>query len=277
MSKTENIARRSGSNLAFAFFCLPKQKRRDISTFYAFCRHVDDIADDPGLPTEERRARLEGWRSWIRRSSPEEEPDFAGEVRELIKKYSLKVLHFEDILNGVEMDLRQVRFQTFAELSEYCYRVASAVGLISIEIFGYKNARCRDYAYYLGLALQLTNIIRDVGADLANGGRIYLPLDEMAQFNYPEEELVQRKYDDRFIDLMKFQAERAHAYFQRATESLPPEDHRSMKAAELMREVYFKLLTRIEKDRFRVFKKKYRLSRPEKLWIISRHFATNLA
>jgi phytoene synthase len=275
MSNAENITRKSGSNLALAFFCLPKEKRRDISTFYAFCRQVDDIADDPGLPTEERRARLESWRSWIRRSSPEE-PDFAGEIRQLIKKYSLKVLHFEDILNGVEMDLRQVRFPTFAELSEYCYRVASAVGLISIEIFGYKNARCRDYAYYLGLALQLTNIIRDVGSDLANGGRIYLPLDEMAKFNYSEEELVQRKYDDRFVALMKFQAERAHAYFQRATESLPAEDHRSMKAAELMRAVYFRLLTRIENDHFRVFEKKYRLSRPEKLWIISRHFAANL-
>jgi phytoene synthase len=275
MSNAENIARRSGSNLAFAFFCLPKEKRRDISIFYAFCRHVDDIADDPGLPTEERRARLEAWRWWIRRSSPGES-DFADEIRKLIKKYSLKVLNFEDILNGVEMDLQQVRFPTFAELSEYCYRVASAVGLISIEIFGYKNACCRDYAYYLGLALQLTNIIRDVGSDLANGGRIYLPLDEMGRFNYPEGDLVQRKYDDRFVALMKFQAERAHAYFQRATESLPAEDHRSMKAAELMREVYFKLLTRIEKDRFRVFTKKYRLSRPEKLWIISRHLATNL-
>jgi 15-cis-phytoene synthase len=275
MTKAENIARRSGSNLALAFFCLPKEKRRDISTFYAFCRHVDDIADDPGLPTDERRAQLESWRSWIRRPSAEE-PDFAGEIRQLIKKYSLKVLHFEDILNGVEMDLQQVRFRTFAELSEYCYRVASAVGLISIEIFGYKNVRCRDYAYYLGLALQLTNIIRDVGSDLANGGRIYLPLDEMAKFNYSEEELTQRKYDDRFVALMKFQAERAHAYFQRATDSLPAEDHRSMKAAELMRAVYFRLLTRIENDHFRVFQKKYRLSRPEKLWIISRYFATNL-
>jgi phytoene synthase len=275
MTKAENIARRSGSNLALAFFCLPKEKRRDISTFYAFCRHVDDIADDPGVPTEERRAQLESWRSWIRRSTAEE-PDFAGEIRQLIKKYSLKVLHFEDILNGVEMDLQQVRFPNFAELSEYCYRVASAVGLISIEIFGYKNVGCRDYAYYLGLALQLTNIIRDVGTDLANGGRIYLPLDELAKFNYSEEELAQRKYDDRFVALMKFQAERAHAYFQRATESLPTEDHRSMKAAELMRAVYFRLLTRIENDHFRVFKKKYRLSQPEKLWIISRHFATNL-
>jgi 15-cis-phytoene synthase len=275
MSKAQNITRRSGSNLAFAFFSLPKAKRRDISTFYAFCRNVDDIADDPGLPVEERRAQLEGWRSWIRRSS-EGEPDFADEIRQLIRKYSLKVLHFEDILSGVEMDLQRVRFATFAELSEYCYRVASAVGLISIEIFGYKNTHCRDYAYYLGLALQLTNIIRDVGSDLANGGRIYLPLEEMARFNYSEEELIQRKYDERFIDLMKFQAERAHAYFQKATETLPAEDRRSMVAAELMREVYFKLLTRIEKDRFRVFKKRYRLSRPEKLWIISRHFATNL-
>src|SRR5260370_41513798 len=117
-------------------------------------------------------------------------------------------------------------------------------------MFGYKNVRCRDYAYYLGLALQLTNIIRDVGTDLANGGRIYLPLDEMARFNYSEEELIQRKYDERFVALMKFQAERAHAYFQRATETLPAEDCRSMIAAELVLEGDFNLLIRIRKERF---------------------------
>ena len=275
MSETQKIARKSRSNLAFAFFSLPKEKRQDISTFYAFCRNVDDAADAPGVSLAERKALIEGWRSWIRRSDPKE-PGFAGEIRQLIRKYSLKILHFEDILNGVESDLEPVRFETFSRLSEYCYRVASAVGLISIEIFGYRNPRCRDYAYYLGLALQLTNIIRDVGVDLKNGGRIYLPLDEMARFNYSEADLVQRKYDDRFIELMKFQAERAHAYFQKAVEVLPPEDRRSMIAAELMRQIYYRLLTRIEKDQFRVLSKKYRLSRPEKLWIISRHFVTKL-
>src|SRR5260370_4945341 len=140
------------------------------------------------------------------------------------------------------MELQRVRFASFAELTEYCYRVASAVGLISIEIFGYKNVRCRDYAYYLGLALQLTNIIRDVGTDLANGGRIYLPLDEIARFNYSEEELVQQKYDERFVALMKFQAERAHAYFQRATETLPAEDHLSIISWQLLRKVDFSVL-----------------------------------
>jgi len=275
MTQAEKIARKSGSNLAFVFFSLPKEKRVDISTFYAFCRLVDDIADDSAAPLAERRAELGNWRTWIRRSGPGE-PELAGEIRRLINKYSLKVLLFEDILDGVESDLEPVRYQDFSHLSEYCYRVASAVGLVSIEIFGYRNTRCRDYAYYLGLALQLTNIVRDVGVDLENGGRIYLPLDEMAQFSYSEADLMARTYDDRFVNLMRFQAERAHAHFKKATEMLPPEDRRSMIAAELMREVYFTLLGRIERDGFRVLSKKYRLSRPEKLWIISRHLAKNL-
>jgi len=275
MTQAEKIARKSGSNLAFVFFALPKEKRTDISTFYAFCRLVDDIADDPGLLPAERREQLEKWRSWIRCSGAGE-PDFAAEIRQLIGKYSLKVLHFEQILDGVESDLEAVRYQTFSQLAEYCYRVASAVGLVSIEIFGYRNPRCRDYAYHLGLALQLTNIIRDIGVDLKNGGRIYLPLDEMAQFGYSETDLSEQIYDDRFVDLMRFQACRAHAYFQKATEMLPPEDRRSMIAAELMRRVYFALLERIERDGFRVFSKKYRLSRAEKLWIISRHLAKSL-
>ncbi|MBV8814245.1 MAG: squalene/phytoene synthase family protein [Verrucomicrobia bacterium] len=275
MTQAEKIARKSGSNLAFVFFSLPKEKRVDISTFYAFCRLVDDIADDSAAPLIARRAELENWRTWVRRSG-QEEPELAGEIRRLISKYSLKLLYFEDILNGVESDLEPVRYQNFSQLSEYCYRVASAVGLVSIEIFGYRNSRCRDYAYYLGLALQLTNIIRDVGVDLKNGGRIYLPLDEMAQFSYSEADLMAQTYDDRFVNLMRSQAERAHAHFQKATEMLPPEDRRSMVAAELMREVYFTLLNRIERDGFRVLSKKYRLSRAEKLWIISRHLAKNL-
>jgi 15-cis-phytoene synthase len=275
MTQAEKIARKSGSNLAFVFFSLPKEKRIDISIFYAFCRLVDDIADDSVAPLAERRAKLENWKVWIRRPGPGE-PETASEIRHLIAKYSLKVLHFEDILNGVESDLEPVRYHNFSQLSEYCYRVASAVGLVSIEIFGYRNAGCRDYAYYLGLALQLTNIIRDVGVDLKNGGRVYLPLDEMAQFRYSEAELMARTYDDRFLNLMRFQADRAHAYFRKATEVLPAEDRRSMIAAELMREVYFALLNRIEHDDFRVLSKRYRLSRPGKLWIVSRYLAKNV-
>jgi 15-cis-phytoene synthase len=166
----------------------------------------------------------------------------------------------EEIIDGVEMDLRNVRYDSFEELRVYCYRVASAVGLVSIEIFGYRNPACRQYAIQLGLALQMTNIIRDVGKDLSNG-RIYLPQQDLARFEYPEEDLHLKKYNDPFLRLMEFEAARAEEFFAHAAELLPREDRRSMVAAEIMRSVYQGLLRRMKADGFRVFEKEYRLSR----------------
>ena len=165
MSETKQITKKSQSNLAFAFFSLPKEKRRDITTFYAFCRRVDDAADDPDVPMPKRRHWLQGWRRWLVRPESDE-PGFAPELRALIDKYKIDRRLFEEILLGVEMDLEPVRFENFEELHRYCYRVASAVGLVSIEIFGYRNVQCKEYAHKLGVALQLTNIIRDVEKDL---------------------------------------------------------------------------------------------------------------
>jgi 15-cis-phytoene synthase len=169
----------------------------------------------------------------------------------------------EEIIEGVEMDLHNVRYNSFEKLRLYCYRVASAVGLVSIEIFGYCNPACRQYAIHLGLALQMTNIIRDVGKDL-NNGRIYLPQQDLARFNYPEEDLRLRKYNEPFLRLMEFEAARAEEFFAHAADLLPREDRRSMVAAEIMRSVYQALLRRMKADGFRVFEKEYRLSRLEK-------------
>ena len=263
MSEAKEITKKSQSNLAFAFISLPKEKRQDIVTFYAFCRKVDDAADDPNVPMADRKNWLQRWRRWLHQAEPGE-PGFAGELRTLIKKYRIDHQLFEEILLGVEMDLEPVRFQNFEALHQYCYRVASAVGLVSIEIFGYRNPQCKEYARRLGVALQLTNIIRDVDKDLQNGGRIYLPLNELAMFGYSEEALRSRTYNVSFFRLMQFQAERAHSFFREAKRSLPAEDRRSMIAAEGMRAIYFALLRRIEKDRFRLFEKTYRLSRAEK-------------
>jgi 15-cis-phytoene synthase len=271
MSSADQITKKSRSNLAFAFLALPAEKRRDITAFYAFCRRVDDAADDPGIALEQRRQWLQNCRRWLREKISDE-PTFAGEVRALIAKYRIPLDLFEDILTGVESDLEPVRYPSFAELSQYCYRVASAVGLVSIEIFGYRNARCRDYAYKLGMALQLTNIIRDVETDLKNGGRIYLPLDEMKQFGYSPRALEQREYDERFVKLMKFQAARAKDFFTQARAALPREDRGSMVAAEGMREIYSALLRKIEKDEFKVFWHKYRLNNAEKLFLLVRQF-----
>jgi len=267
MSEAKEITKKSQSNLAFAFISLPREKRQDITTFYAFCRQVDDAADHPDVPLAERRHWLQGWRRWLRQAEPGE-PGFASELRNLIEKYRIDDRLFEEILLGVEMDLEPVKFQDFKALHRYCYRVASAVGLVSIEIFGYRNPQCKEYAQRLGVALQLTNIIRDVNKDLQNGGRIYLPLNELAMFGYSEEALRNRTYNSSFVRLMQFQAERARAFFREAKRLLPAEDRRSMVAAEGMGAIYFTLLERIENDRFRLFEKPYRLNRLEKAMLM---------
>lgn len=256
------ITGESKSNLALAFVALGRERRKDITVFYAFCRVIDDIADSTELNVEEKSRRLTAWRRWLREGSPAEST-IAREVRELIAKYSLRPAMLEEIIDGVEMDLERVRYETFDSLRLYCYRVASAVGLVSIEIFGYRNPACREYAIQLGLALQVTNIIRDVGKDVRIG-RIYLPQEDMARFNYSEDDLLQQKYNDSFVRLMEFEATRADEFFAAAGSFLPSEDRRSMVAAEIMGSVYRGLLKRMKADRFRVFEKGYRLTSIEK-------------
>lgn len=274
MNEVNEITRKSQSNLAFAFVSLPKQTRQDIITFYAFCRHVDDAADDPDVLLPDRQRWLQGWRRWLVESE-DDEPGYAADVRALIANYKIDRQLFEEILLGVEMDFEPVRFENFDALYRYCYRVASAVGLVSIEIFGYKDPQCKEYAQKLGVALQLTNIIRDVDRDLRNGRRIYLPLNELRMFGYSEQALLNRVYNGAFLHLMQFQAERAHSFFREARRLLPPEDRRSMVAAEGMRAIYHALLLRIEKDRFRMFEKQYRLTRLEKGIILAGRIVSN--
>lgn len=253
------ITRESKSNLALAFVALGRERRADITIFYAFCRVIDDIADSPETSPDDKARALADWRKWIRESAAEE-PDLARDVRGLYAKYAITPPMLDEIIDGVEMDLGSVRYETFEELRLYCYRVASAVGLVSIEIFGYRNQACRDYAINLGLALQVTNIIRDVGKDLSNG-RVYLPREDLARFEYSEADLEARRHNDAFVRLMAFEAERAEEFFSRAAALLPREDRRSMVAAEIMASVYHTLLRRMKGDRFRVFEKEYRLSK----------------
>jgi len=197
------------------------------------------------------------------RTEAPDEPLLARDVRQLMDKYSLPPDMLEEIIAGVEMDLSIARYPNFEELRVYCYRVASAVGLVSIEIFGYRNPRCREYAIDLGLALQMTNIIRDVWKDF-HAGRIYLPQEDLARFNYSEADLAKRQYNEQFIQLMRFEASRAREFFGRAVAELPSEDCRAMAPAEIMRSIYEALLRRIELDNFRVLEKEYRLSKLEK-------------
>jgi len=272
MQESQAITRKSASNLALAFVLLPKAKREGMSALYAFCREVDDVADEETLPVEERRAQLALWRADIARACAGELPQFAvnQELTPFIRQHHLPYQLFDELIRGVEMDLDIKRYETYQELEQYCYRVASVVGLLSIEIFGYKNPVCRDYANHLGKALQLTNILRDVRTD-AERGRIYLPLSELARFEVTEEEILRLQYSERFKNLASSVAEEARRFYQLAQKTLPPEDRRSMGAAELMGSVYWRLLRKLELQAFDVFgPRPTRLGKLQKTLLIGR-------
>jgi len=263
------ITKASKSNLALAFVALPPGRREDITSFYAFCRLVDDIADDPAVPVEEKLRRIGLWRESLADNFAGE-PAIAPAIREIIRKYMVQKSLFEEILDGVEMDLAPRRYATFEELQAYCYRVAGAVGLVSIEIFGYRNDACKRYAIALGTALQLTNILRDIREDWENGERIYLPLEDLERFQYTPGDVASRVHDERFLRLMNFEADRAIAFYNEASSVLPPEDRRSMTPARIMAEVYGRILRKMRAEGFRVYEKRYRLGTLRKAAIVSR-------
>jgi phytoene synthase len=272
MEASQSITRRSASNLALAFVLLPRAKRQGMSALYAFCREVDDVADDETVPVEERRRRLAEWRADVERACSGGTPRKAvnRELQPYIVKHRLPLALFEELIRGVEMDLAIKRYQSMDDLEQYCYRVASVVGLLSIEIFGYQNPRCRDYALYLGKALQFTNILRDVRND-AERGRIYLPLDHLQRFGVAESEILALRYTDRFRQLAEAVAARARHFYERAREALPTEDRRSMAAAELMGSVYWRLLRKLEFQQFDVFgPNPTRLTKMQKILLILR-------
>jgi phytoene synthase len=272
MEESRTITRKSASNLALAFVLLPRAKRDGMSTLYAFCREVDDVADDESVPVERRREQLAAWRDDVRRACSNETPRFAvnRELQVAIKQYQLPFEYFDELIRGVEMDLDIKRYDNYEQLELYCYRVASVVGLLSIEIFGYQNAACREYAIYLGKALQLTNILRDVRSD-AERGRIYLPLSELRRFNVAPEEILRLEYSQRFFELATSVAQRARHFYRMANDALPAADRRSMGAAELMGTVYWELFRKLERRRFDVFgPKKTRLNKGQKLLLILR-------
>ncbi len=269
MTEAAEITRRAKSNLAFAFACVPKERRVDLKTFYAFCRIVDDIADDTSLPVEKRQAELDSWKAALGHSR-HPAGSLEAEVVALRDRYRIDSELFQEIIRGCESDLVPQRFGTWEDLRQYSYRVASAVGLVSVPLFGASEAS-REYAITLGHALQLTNIIRDVGEDLSNGVRIYLPLADLARFQYSERDLIGRVHDGRFLALMSFEADRAEGLFAQAHALLPSADRHAMRAAEVMRKIYHSLLVRMRKGRFHVFDRRYRLSKFHKISILLRH------
>ena len=272
MNESQEITKKSASNLALAFILLPKEKREAMAALYAFCREVDDVADEEDEPVEIRRERLQEWREDIRTACAGGDPKFPvnREIKPVAARFGLPVELFEELIRGCEMDLDTKRYQTFEDLELYCYRVASVVGLLSIEIFGYTNPACKDYAVYLGKALQFTNILRDVKTD-AELGRIYLPLKELERFDVRPEELLNFEYSDRYRRLAESVAERAREFYRKANEALPAEDRKAMGSAELMGSVYWRLLGKLDGRGFNVFGPKLtRLTKLQKIGLILR-------
>lgn len=267
-AETRAIVHASRSNLALAFVALPRERRSDIMTFYAWCRLIDDIADSSTATCDQRRDALGLWQRALR-GPVSGEAALAASIREVMDKYAVDVAHFDEIIAGVEMDLAGLRYETWEALKVYCHRVASVVGLISIKIFGCQDPQAAEYASVLGLALQLTNILRDVGEDFRNGGRVYLPREDLDRFGYPAENLALELHNPAFLALMNFEAKRARDLFSGAAALLPASDRRALVAAEIMRAIYRRLLERMTADNFQVFRQRYALGRLTKLGVIA--------
>lgn len=261
------LTRASGSNFYYSFLFLPKSQREAIHAVYAFCREVDDSVDAASSPEEASR-RVEFWRAELAAACEGGSPShpIAISLSTHLKHHPIRRRDLEEVIDGVAMDIKPGRYRTFEDLRGYCHRVASAVGLVCIEIFGYTDPSARDYAVTLGLAFQLTNILRDVGSD-AERGRVYLPLDDMARFGCREEDLRARQPSAAFRELMTFETARARALFIEAKRLLPERDRGSLFAAEIMGGIYEALLDKIEARGYDVLAGKIRLSRARKLLI----------
>lgn len=270
MSAASEITRKAKSNLAFALKILPRARREDMVVFYAFCRTMDDLADAPDLPAEQRLKSLDLWENGIIHGfdAPDE---FQQQVISLRDRQQIPDHLLIAIIDGCRMDLQPQRFATWEDLSDYIWKVSCAVGLVSIRIFGCVDAESERYAIALGHALQLTNILRDVGEDHANGQRIYLPTEDLARFHYTEQDLAAQVRDARFLALMDYQAERAEGFFREAAAALPARDRKALLPASIMGEIYQVLLKKMLQDRFHIFGNRYRISKARKLLILSKH------
>ncbi len=262
----QDKAAKSGSSFYYSFRFLPPIQRQAIIALYAFCREVDDTVDEIS-ETDIARAKLEWWREEIQRTFKSEATHPVGKALEVaLKNFDLHEEYFMEIIDGMAMDLDQFSYPEFKQLALYCHRAASVVGLLSVEIFGYKNRKTLKYAENLGMALQLTNIIRDVRED-AERGRIYLPQDELQKFNISSDDLLALKTSPELTALLEFQTQRAKEYYRIAMDNLPKEDRYSQRTGLIMSAIYEATLDEIVKDNFQVMKHRVSLTPIRKLWI----------
>lgn len=279
-----SIARREAKNFYYAFIALPKVKRNAICAVYAFMRHADDLSDDESRPHADRRRDLDQWlASWhaAQRGEVTEDPVFIA-LRDTAQRFNIPLALLDQLVDGTTMDLRSERtpgtldtYQTFAELYHYCYLVASVVGLVCIRIFGYSDGKAEQLAEETGIAFQLTNILRDVRED-ASRGRIYLPLEDLSRFGTSPEELAGLQdgsaLKPHHRQLLKFEASRAHQYYESAQKMLPLLSPDSRPAMWVLVSIYRRLLDHVEADDFDVFSAKIKVPTYEKLWILTQGF-----
>jgi phytoene synthase len=269
-SSSQEITYQSRSNLAFTLSVLPGQRRKDMIDFYAFCRVIDDIADHPERAAEQKRMALDTWKQAAEAGFPGEDWLYP-QLRRISQRHAVPTELFCEIIDGVSRDIEPASYDTFDDLLGYCYQVASAVGLVSIRIFGCgDDENARHYAINLGYALQLTNIMRDVGEDIDNDGRCYLPNDILGQFGVTRDELREHCHTPAFTEMMHHLHLQASTFYDRAAARIHPSFHRRLIAAEMMASTYRRILNRMQADGYRVFDRRYGLSKLEKAGIFVR-------
>lgn len=259
-------AAQSGSSFYYSFLFLPPQRRQAITALYAFCREVDDVVDETSDPSI-ASSTLDWWRREVQNmlaGSPNHPVTRA--LQPHLSAFNIRGEHLMAVIDGMEMDLTQTRYLDFPALQKYCWHVASVVGIMSASIFGCSDERTLVYAEKLGMAFQLTNIIRDVGED-ARRGRIYLPINELQQFQVTAAELLNATHSDRFEALMQFQMNRAQSYYDEAFAALPANDRRAQRPGLIMAAIYRTLLEEISRDGFHVLQHKVSLTPLRKLWL----------
>ena len=263
----KEISKKSKSSFYYAFNLLPEDKRDAMNTVYAFCRKTDDIVDENSDSTDLKYEKLRKWRIEFEKSfSGNSEFALLNKLGKTISNFNIPLDPFFELIKGMEMDLQKDRYKSFEDLQLYCYRVASTVGLMCIEIFGYKHPSTKQFAVDLGIALQMTNILRDIGKDAKNG-RIYLPQEDLIKFNYSEAEIMSLVYNDNFRDLMVYESSRAKQYFNSATANLDLDDKKTMFAARAMQHIYYKMLENIIAADYDVYNNEIRVSKFEKVGI----------
>ncbi len=265
----KKVTQESGSNFYYSFLFLPSDRRELMYTIYAFCREVDNAVDDPPGGSDPLE-QVGAWRKEVSEAY-EGTPSFPVTISlaHHLKKVDIPQTYFQDLISGVEMDLTIKRYATFEDLYPYCYRVASVVGLICLRVFGTRASEAKDYAENLGLAFQLTNILRDISSDAAQD-RIYVPQEDLERFGYKESDLFASRHTPQFIEFMEFECQRAREYYAKAQEilqTLPPADRRSLIVAEIMRGIYSRILDKIETNNYQIFGPRVRISSLKRLCI----------